>query len=247
MISWSVTWLIIYETDLRNKTCDHICDLCNSIWYIWSLYFCHLPSYFCLSVCAVCVRLHAAVTANTLLACLPPCLEVRQWAGGGCLAVLQWDPSGHALHRVLLVDMIIIGYRQRSRLLQATRWAVALEHHCDKRLVCLDLDLSSWWQVPDWQFKRIGLDVRCAVTRRIELEFGLFGLQLSCMVPLVCTVQTMQTVRNIYIFPSVIHFFPQKAHFPHTPSHFSHMTFQSLGYVMKHAAAFRVCSYTRIG
>ena len=43
-------------------------------------------------------------------------------------------------------------------------------------------------------------------------------------------------------FPRRFSLFRQKAHFPQTPSFFPHMTFQSLGYIMKRAAAFRACS-----
>ena len=52
---------------------------------------------------------------------------------------------------------------------------------------------------------------------------------------------TLVDVAKEYIFfPQSFSLFPQKAHFPQTPSLFAHMTFQSLGYVMKRAAAFRV-------
>ena len=39
----------------------------------------------------------------------------------------------------------------------------------------------------------------------------------------------------------------QKVQFPQTPSVFPHMTFQSLGYVMERAAAFRVCPPSVLG
>ena len=40
---------------------------------------------------------------------------------------------------------------------------------------------------------------------------------------------------------STSHFSDKNAHFPQTPSLFLHMTFQSFGYVMNRATAFRVC------
>lgn len=44
---------------------------------------------------------------------------------------------------------------------------------------------------------------------------------------------------NIF-FPQRTHFFPIKSAFPQTPSLSPHLTVQSLGYVMKCAAACRV-------
>ena len=49
---------------------------------------------------------------------------------------------------------------------------------------------------------------------------------------------------GIYFFHNRFHFSkfsPRKLHFRQDPFLFPHMTFQSLGYVMKRAAAFRVC------
>ena len=46
--------------------------------------------------------------------------------------------------------------------------------------------------------------------------------------------------RNIFFFSAFFTFSRQKEHFSQTPSRFPLMTFQSLGYVTKHAAAFRV-------
>ena len=43
-----------------------------------------------------------------------------------------------------------------------------------------------------------------------------------------------------WFFPAIFTFSPRKAHFPQTPSRFPYLKFQSLGYVMKSAAAFRV-------
>ena len=52
---------------------------------------------------------------------------------------------------------------------------------------------------------------------------------------------------KIFYSPAFFTFSQQKAHFPQTPFLFPHMTFQSLGYVMKRAAAFRVCPPTVLG
>ena len=56
---------------------------------------------------------------------------------------------------------------------------------------------------------------------------------------MVCSCCASQ--RNIFFSPVFFTFPPQKAHFLQFPSHFPHMTFQSLGFVMKRAAAFRIC------
>ena len=53
--------------------------------------------------------------------------------------------------------------------------------------------------------------------------------------------------RNPFFPPSVFYFFPTKANFSQTPLFFPHIAFQSLGYVMKLAAACRVCSPSVLG
>ena len=51
-----------------------------------------------------------------------------------------------------------------------------------------------------------------------------------------------------YIFAPAFFTFPrQKVHFPQTPSLFPHMTFQSLGYILKRPALFRVCQPNVLG
>ena len=51
---------------------------------------------------------------------------------------------------------------------------------------------------------------------------------------------------RICFFPAFFTFPPQKEHFPQTSSLCPYITFQSLGYFMKYAAAFSVCPQIRI-
>ena len=71
------------------------------------------------------------------------------------------------------------------------------------------------------------------------------GHESTARQPLVST--TPGFVKGKLYFPRVFHFFDTKSAFcPDHPS-FPHMTFQSLGYVMKRATAFRACPPSVLG
>ena len=68
----------------------------------------------------------------------------------------------------------------------------------------------------------------------------------TCPDPSQLCPDTDPPIRNIFFSPAFFTFL-QKAHFFQTPSLFPHMTFQNLGYVIKRAAAFRVCPPNVLG
>ena len=78
---------------------------------------------------------------------------------------------------------------------------------------------------------------------------GLWARQLRARVDRTTTpgFEALQGVKGKLYFPRVFHFFDTKGAFcPDHPS-FPHMTFQSLGYVMKRATAFRACPPSVLG
>ena len=84
----------------------------------------------------------------------------------------------------------------------------------------------------------IGQNTRASL--RAALTSDQAGLCSPTKIYAACCLRIQNTAYEFF-FPAFFTFPLQKAHFPQTPSHFPHMTFQSLVYVMKRAAAFRVC------